>query len=401
MAANERLIRGSISIFYLLIGLEIVIMISPFAAYFYSVYGPFLNFLYDYKMTAWLTGFFLPHAVVSKSSLLNFLGAFGKTIFSLGIIAFLVGAFQIYSAKFRRKGAVTSLLYGRIRHPQYLFLGIAGLGLLLFWPRFLILVSYISMLFVYYLLARHEEQRMLAQHGENYLPYMEKTAMFLPGEPGGKMYRMIFRRTRPTGVALAVNYGIALVLAVSAALGLRLYTISKASILYLPREKIVAVSILPRSDQYLKEVLSVASGDRNVSNILKDFHHAGHQGFLLHMMPKKYRMQGLFVRPFGESEGRTVSAFSWKNIFGFVFRFLRPPSHQSMMGKMNDGEVRLIFSQLTWPNGQYASPNDALDFGVKHLPLLEVDINLANHAVQRVKKTPQRNLWGQMPMPAF
>ncbi len=35
MAANDSLIKGSVTFFYLLIGLEIVIMISPFAGYFY------------------------------------------------------------------------------------------------------------------------------------------------------------------------------------------------------------------------------------------------------------------------------------------------------------------------------------------------------------------------------
>jgi protein-S-isoprenylcysteine O-methyltransferase Ste14 len=188
MAFNKNVIRGSVAVFYLLIGLEIIIMVSPFAAYFYAAYGPLLNFLYAYPATAWLTGFFLPHAVVSKSALLNFTNSFGHILFSLGIIAFLLGAIQIYSAKFRRKGVVTGWLYRWIRHPQYLFLAIAGLGLMLFWPRFFILMLYISMLFVCCLLARYEEQQMLAQHGESYGAYVRHTAMFIPGEPGGKIF---------------------------------------------------------------------------------------------------------------------------------------------------------------------------------------------------------------------
>ncbi|MFQ5751597.1 MAG: hypothetical protein ACE5HI_06320, partial [bacterium] len=142
MNLNKSVVRGSVFVFYLLVSLEIIMMISPFAAYFYGVYGPLLNWLYAFPATAWLTGFFLPHAVVSKSTVLNFINGFGRTLFSLGIIAFLIGAVQIYSAKLRRKGMVTGLLYRWIRHPQYLFLAIAGLGLLLFWPRFFILILY-------------------------------------------------------------------------------------------------------------------------------------------------------------------------------------------------------------------------------------------------------------------
>lgn len=80
MAFNKkRFLRGSVVVFYLLIGLEIIIMVSPFAAYFYGAYGPLLNLLYAYPATAWLTSFFLPHAVVSKSGVLNFIGSFGRT----------------------------------------------------------------------------------------------------------------------------------------------------------------------------------------------------------------------------------------------------------------------------------------------------------------------------------
>jgi len=72
-----------------------------------------------------------------------------------------------------------------------------------------------------------------------------------------------------------------------------------------------------------------------------------------------------------------------------------------MMGKMNSNSVRLIFSQLTWPDGEYAPANQALNFSVKHLPLLKVDADLEHRSVVEVEKTPKRNLWGRMPMPAF
>ena len=72
MNLRGKIVRSSVTIFYLLIELEIIIMISLFAAYFYAGYGPLLNTLYAFPATAWLTGFFLPHAVISQSDLLNF-----------------------------------------------------------------------------------------------------------------------------------------------------------------------------------------------------------------------------------------------------------------------------------------------------------------------------------------
>ena len=55
MNLRGKLFRSSVIIFYVLIGLEIIIMISPFAAYFYAGYGPLLNALYTFPATAWLT----------------------------------------------------------------------------------------------------------------------------------------------------------------------------------------------------------------------------------------------------------------------------------------------------------------------------------------------------------
>ena len=400
MATNDSLIRGSVTVLYLLIGLEIVIMISPFAGYFYAGYGPLLDFFYGIKTTAWLTGFFLPHAVVAKNSTLNFLNTFGRSLFSFGLIAFLVGAVQVYSAKFRRKGIVSSVLYRWVRHPQYLFLAISGLGLLLFWPRFIILILYISMLFVYYILAKNEEDRMLKQHGDSYAAYMQRTAMFVPGEPGKKISRVFLGWIKSPKWALAAGYGFILFFALLVAFGLHQYTMSQISTIYLPEKQITAVSILPRSDQAIKDTLDAAYEDSIITSILSKYRQEGHKGFLVHLMPAQYMMQGLFVTPFNLEE-KPIRKSSWRIVVGFIFPFLSHHNHQEMMGRMNNKDVSLVFSQLTWPDGEYAPADKSLNFSVKHLPLLKVDINLKNHSVEQVEQTRKRNLWGQMPMPSF
>lgn len=397
-----KIVRSSVTIFYLLIGLEIIIMISPFAAYFYAGYGPLLNALYAFPATAWLTGFFLPHAVVSKSSALNFINGLGRTLFSLGMIAFLIGAIQIYSAKIRRKGVVTGIFYRWIRHPQYLFLAIAGMGLLLFWPRFFILILYVSMLFVYYLLARHEEQRMLSKHGESYRRYMQQTAMFLPGEPGGKIFRVLFGWSDSKGVALGLTYAVLLVLFTVAAFGLRSYTISKTSIKNIPQRHLTVVSIIPQSDKSIQNIIDNVFKDYAVSEAIENFKKQGHKGFLVHLMPSSYRMQGLFAQP--EMAGMPIRRRHTRgSVIRFVFPFLdlNRQGHKEMMGSINNEPKRLIFSQLTRPGGNYASIEDALAFSVKHLPLLQVDVASESGEVLNVKYMAPRNYWGQMPMPVF
>jgi protein-S-isoprenylcysteine O-methyltransferase Ste14 len=375
-------------------------MISPFAAYFYAGYGPLLNALYAFPATAWLTGFFLPHAVVSKSGVLNFVNSLGRTLFSLGILAFLIGAFQIYSAKFRRKGVVDGILYRWIRHPQYLFLAIAGLGLLLFWPRFFIMILYVSMLFVYYLLARHEEQRMLAQYGESYRAYMQRTAMFLPGEPGGKIFHVLFGWSNSKGLALGLAYAVSLAMFIAVAFGLRSYTISKTSIVNIPEKQLAAVSITPQPNVSIQNIIDIAFQDKTVSAAIENFKQQGHKGFMVHLMPRNYMMQGLFSQP-DMSGMRMRSRRSFATVIGFVFPFLGRRGHQEMMGLMSGGPMRLIISQLTWPNGKYASVDNALAFSVKHLPLLRVDVDTKNSEVLNFEHTAPRNYWGQMPMPVF
>ncbi|MGD2187575.1 MAG: methyltransferase [Desulfobacterales bacterium] len=400
MNLQGKVVRSSVVIFYLFIGLEIIIMISPFAAYFYAGYGPLLNTLYAFPATAWLTGFFLPHAVVSKSSVLNFINSLGRMLFSLGMLAFLIGAFQVYTAKFRRKGVVTGILYRWIRHPQYLFLAIAGLGLLLFWPRFFILILYVSMLFVYYLLARYEEQRMLAAHAESYRTYMERTAMFLPGEPGRKIFRSLFGWIRSKKLALGLAYGVSLVMFTAAAFGLHAYTISKTSIIYIPEKKLTAVSVIPQNDESMQRIIDIAFQDNAVSTAIENFQQQGHQGFMIHIMPRQYMMQALFAQP-DRSGMRMRSRRSFGAVIRFFFPLFSRRGHSEMMGLSGNDSLRLIVSQLTWPNGEYASGNEALAFTVKHLPLLRVDVNTANGKVLNVEPTARRNYWGQVPMPVF
>jgi protein-S-isoprenylcysteine O-methyltransferase Ste14 len=139
---------------YLMIGFEILYMISPFALYYYSVYGEGLSFVSDIPTFAWLTRFFLPHIAKTASTFLNVLVGVGWALASIGMTAFCIGAGQIYYYKFTRKGAVTGGIYNLIRHPQYVSLAVCGFGLLLVWPRYLVLLSFITMLFAYYFLAK-------------------------------------------------------------------------------------------------------------------------------------------------------------------------------------------------------------------------------------------------------
>lgn len=241
---------------------------------------------------------------------------------------------------------------------------------------------------------------MLAQHGESYRVYMERTAMFLPGNPGGKIFRSLFGWINSKGLSLGLAYLMTLALFIFGAFGLRSYSISKISIVKIPEKRLTAVSITPQSDDSIKNMVEIAFQDNQVFTSIENFRRQGNKGFMVHLMPKNYRMQGLFTRPdMSGMPPRPRRSFS--AVVGFVLPFLGRRNHREMIGAMSDGPMRLIFSQLTWPNGQYASADEALAFTVKHLPLLRVDVDARMSRVLNVEKTAPRNYWGQMPMPAF
>lgn len=155
-------------------------MISPFAGFFYSVFNPVLLKVAANPLTRWLSAFFLPHMVVPPGWFLQSVRVMGSVLFVVGLALFFICAGQIYTAKFRKKGAVRFGLNAYIRHPQYLALGLAGLGLAILWPRFMTVVFWLLMTVAYYILAKDEERRMLTAHGDTYQPYMKGTGMFLP-----------------------------------------------------------------------------------------------------------------------------------------------------------------------------------------------------------------------------
>jgi protein-S-isoprenylcysteine O-methyltransferase Ste14 len=98
----------------------------------------------------------------------------------IGLAMFLISFMHLYWAKFRKKGVVAAGLYRFIRHPQYVAWSIFGLGIAIFWSRMIVILMYISMLFVYYFLAKSEERKCMRKYGDSYRSYYQKTGRFLP-----------------------------------------------------------------------------------------------------------------------------------------------------------------------------------------------------------------------------
>src|ERR1700730_12240875 len=189
---------------YLFITLEMLFMVTPFALYYYSVYSSLLTGPFSLPAMEWLPAFFLPHLST------EILPSIGGVIFFIGLGGFLPSGSQLYYGKCRRRRVVRSCFYKRFRHPQSLCLALAGLGLLIVWPRFILLIVYINMVWFYYLLAGSEERRMEALYGEAYHEQKRRTWMFLPGEPGRYLQERLFGWIRHRRARLIVIYAFSL-----------------------------------------------------------------------------------------------------------------------------------------------------------------------------------------------
>ncbi len=387
----------TVFVFYLAIGLEVIIMITPFAAYFYTIYAPILGFLEARPTTAWLTAFFLPHVSYSGDLVLTGLAYLGPILLGIGLAIFFVCASQVYLGKLFRRGVVSRGVYARVRHPQYLGLAIAGLGLLLYWPRFIILILYVVMLFLYYLLARDEERRMAERFGESYRAYAESVPMFVPGAPGG---RLLARVTggRPVGaLTLAILFGVSLVTALGAAAALRGY--SKAQLTTIREGDLVAVSLSGGDTSVLRERVATALADSQVRPRLAE--HPGEHTLVAYVLPQDYMMQHLIADLGAEHEAHHGGGDGGGLLAAFTHltdMYALKPLRQLRSGAASPNQ-RIIFTETVAPQGRSVTPDRALAANVLRFPLFFSDLEGAR--VVMTMDTDPRHAWGTIPVPAF
>lgn len=394
----KKTLLGSAVVLYFVIAFEVLIMISPFAGFFYSVFNPILLKFAAHPATRWLSAFFLPHMVLPEDPLLIIVRIAGSVLFVLGVATFFVCAAQIYTAKFTKKGAVLGGLYSFIRHPQYLALGIAGLGLAFLWPRFLTVVLWLAMAFVYYFLAKDEERRMLNSHEETYRVYMKKTGMFLP-----KSIEQAITPSSMSGKA-AIALGFAAFVLCSAFL-LRSYTINHLT-LWTNARNVTSLAILPedgfKMDHRMADILSL----KEVKGRMQD-----NKQYLVYFIPRDYVMQGMIADTGGDwklfEQHRTIGMIAdW--IFN-PFGHLRG-GHHAMHGAMSmehensaamgDAVVRrLIF--LSIEDVDVQSPGDFFAINALRVPQFMVDVDVHNMQLLEVKDLPHGSGWGTVPTPMF
>lgn len=394
----KKFLKWVVSTLYGLVMIEVIVMISPFAFYWYSLYAPTLQALHGWRATAWMEAFFLPHSVITTSPLLEFLRwRAGTYAFSLGMIAFFICCLQVYTNNFFRGGVVRSWLYSRIRHPQYLSLALAGFGLLTMWPRIIILLLYVGMLFAYYFLARFEERQVEAKHPE-YAEYRQRTAMFIPGNPGGKLFKWCFGWIGDPASARAVASAVIVAGVIGGALVLRRYTIGHSATAVMPEDRAMAIAVWPMPPEKIQGVVSAALGDPRVRAALEKEPHAA---FTAHVLPADYGMVSMFADVGADHRMFTrLRPGRFRYLLSFVFPFFAPRLKEAIMGSPQDN-YKVVFSRVDSPGQSPLPVLEVTGLEAKMTPVVIADVGGAQLGIQNVVIPPRRSFWGDITMPMF
>ncbi len=412
--------RGGIIVFFIM-AFEVMIMISPFAFFFYSVFNPVLHWLESYSATRWLTSFFLPHMILPPTLILKTIRVLGSVLFVLGFLTFTVCALQVYLGKIFKWGIADRGLYGYIRHPQYLALGLWGIGMSILWPRFLVLASLSLMFVLYYFLAKDEERRMLNQFGDGYGQYMQHTGMFLP--------RFI---ESPIGLPLqgvqhdflkyvAVAFGVPVVVIGS---GFLLRELTLHSLPFKANSNVTIVSILPEDGSVSQRVIdAVTGGDSQTKPAFLD----GAKDYLGYLMPADYVMQGMIANT-GDDFHLHKQHHTFALITDWVlnpFEHLRrSPSEQ--MAKMHDADPaaarrhhcplavndpslqckscpfrRVVFLEIDHVGGGHLSKDRLFSFDTTRVPVCFIDINVQTGEIINIQRVGKATAWSDVPTPAI
>ncbi|MFK8079745.1 MAG: isoprenylcysteine carboxylmethyltransferase family protein [Granulosicoccus sp.] len=348
-------------------------MASPFAAYLYSVYGPGLDSLQNFGLSGWMIWFFLPHLVAeTRSSFVDYAEAIGITLFVGGLISFSVGAFQVYCAKIRKIGMVGGGIYQYIRHPQYAALMIASLGLLLIWPRFLVLFSTVTMIFAYVALARAEEQ-ICAVKFSGYSAYQARTGMFLPPFIPKIPLPNVQGRVKQL-IAWTFAFLFVILVATLAAFGVRNYAIE--SLYTYKVDEGIYLSVTKLSDNDMARIAQISRTQPDVVDVLATL--SSNDRFIAYVVPTQMYISEIPMQLPAEKK----------------FTHSVPKARDS-------NRYKVIFSRADFPNSGLPVGGDILKHAVHKHALIEVHIQLGSLTVERVLPPPDLNYYPDVQVPLF
>jgi len=413
---TPRIAAFGVIIFFFVMALEVMIMISPFAFFFYSVFSPFFNFLGQHAATRWATMFFLPHMILPPTLFLQAVRVTGSILFVVGLFTFTVCALQVYLGKIFNWGIAARGLYKYIRHPQYLSLGIWGIGMAILWPRLIVLATLSIMLVLYYFLAKDEERRMLGQYGESYGQYMKTSGRFLP-----QALAPLARRLAPFNSYESLVIPV-LIITLVMGTGFLLREITLSSLPLTVRGNLTLVPILPEDSRWGGDLMNgIVNG---VASNTIPFIEAD-KNYLGYVMPPDYIMQGMIADTGGHfhlfKKHHTLAMIvDW--VFHPFEHLRRPPAAQTAAEHQVDPKMarrhhcpvgvnrpemecdtctyrRVILVEIAGGQGAAMSRQQLLAIGTTRTLVGFLDLDAPDGKIIKVQRVSKETAWKDVPTP--
>ena len=369
---------------YIIIIFEMIYMSTPFAVFFYSVYEMPLGYLNRSSSTAWLVQNVFPHFTQTDSLLISAFMYISWPLMGVGFLLFVMGFGQIYWAKLRRRGAIVVGLYRFVRHLQYAALSIFGLGMALFWSRMIVILAYVSMLFVYYFLAKAEERECLRKYGESYGAYLEKTGRFLPRLSLRKLQspkKILPQKGLKRIAAITVIYLATIFCTIELGLWLRAYSLSKISTVSWKDSAAISTSLM--SQARMKKILSIAMNDQNARRALSTLLYSPGTKQLIYIVPLEWHISELAMEADRDGEHR----------HGF-----NPTTHMNPT-EFNRNLYKVLISQAVVDDG--VEGDEIISKARAQKPLLLVKVDLSGKRVLDMEKPPEQGKYASIPVPLF
>lgn len=363
-----------VAAFYMLIAFEFLYMAGPFAVYFYSVYRPALNFFNQSPELAWLIRFFMPHVAETSSAIINIHNYLGGLLAVLGFISFCIGAFQVYFSKLAERGAVTGGIYNYIRHPQYASFIVCSFGLLILWPRYIVLIMFVTMLFAYYMLARAEERECEMKFGKTYIDYKKRTNMFIPFKIPFLDKIPSLPKSRVGKVfALLGIYILTLTVSISIATGLNNLTINSLYAVY--TKDSATISMCEIESNKLQNILDIALSDEEVKDRIATAK-GENTKFFNYVLPSEWYIAEIPMNGIGYMGYHS----SWSNY--------------------NRNQYKIIFTKADMRSNDITGKR-IIQNVTKRRPIVEVWVNIAEGKVVDIMDMPERVMYENIPVALY
>lgn len=373
--------------FYLVIMLEMIYMATPFAVFFYSIYKFPLKILNSNPETSWLLQTVLPHFVKTNSFLIDFLMLISWPLILIGALVFALSFVQVYWYKFKKKGVVTSGFYRWIRHPQYVGWIVFGLGMCLLWSRLIVWIMYVTMVFIYYFLARSEEKRCLAKFPLTYKPYYDNTSMFFGVNTKGiKKKFPLPQSSSLRKFSFVVLYFVVVSVTVLVGLLLRGYSINQFAVHY--SETHFTIPTIPLSSALVERALTIVDNDNNASGVIDSAFSKVDDKKLIYILPEDWSVSELGIEV-GSNESTQCHGDP----------FLRANTHGNRNHKNNFKKLKLLYSKALIDEDSY---NKDIFWNAKgHKPQCLISVDMDKEVVLSVIDMSSFSVYDNIPVPLF